>query len=128
MGKYNLGKSNASVNIHITKDNLFIDEKRCNELINNIDNNLELIEKTMLNIERILNRSVSLKAVTSTRVKVFKSWARKCKSQATSVERLREKLATGYDEDVRYYPIKVLDDRIKELEEKIALLEKSEKR
>ena len=38
MGKYNLGKSNASVNIHITKDNLFIDEKRCNELINNMVN------------------------------------------------------------------------------------------
>ena len=128
MGKYNLGKSTVSVNVEINKDDLYVDEKKCGKLVKSIDKNLELIEKSMMNIERILNKSISAGAVTSSRAKVFKSWSRKCKSQANSALKLREKVEASYAEDVKKYPIKVLDDRIMELEKKLALLEKEEKR
>ena len=128
MGKYSLGKSNSSINEQITKDNLFIDEKRCSKLVNSIDKNLELIEQSMLNIEGLLNKSLSMGVVTSSRNKIFKSWSRKCKSQANSANKLREKITDSYGEDVRYYPIKLLEDKITALEDKIARLEKDEKR
>ena len=63
MGKYSLGKSKSTINEQITKENLFIDEKRCKKLQTNIDKNLELIEKSMINIERLLNKSLSMGAV-----------------------------------------------------------------
>lgn len=128
MGKYSLGKSNSSINEQITKDNLFIDEKRCSKLVNSIDKNLELIEQSMLNVESLLNKSLSMGVVTSSRNKVFKSWSRKCKSQANSANNLREKVTNSYEEDVRYYPIKLLEDKITALEDKVAQLEKNEKR
>ena len=56
MGKYNLGKSAASVNVAINKDDLFVDEKKCGKLVKSIDKNLELLEKSMMNIERLLNK------------------------------------------------------------------------
>ena len=128
MGKYSLGKSKSSINEQITKGNLFIDEKRCGKLEASINKNLELIEKSMLNVEKLLNKSLKSGAVTGSRVKVFKSWSRKCNSQANSAARLRDKIREGYEADVKYYPIKQLDDRIAELEEKLAKLEKDEKR
>ena len=42
MGKYDLGKSKSSINEEITKDNLFIDEKRCKKLVSSIDKNSDL--------------------------------------------------------------------------------------
>ncbi len=128
MGKYSLGKSKSTINEQITKENLFIDEKRCKKLQTNIDKNLELIEKSMINIERLLNKSLSMGAVSGTRTKVFKSWSRKCKSQANSAASLRDKIVESYEADVKYYPIKELNDKIKELETKIARLEKEGKR
>ncbi len=128
MGKYNLGKSKTSVNVQITKDNLYIDEKRCKKLEKSIEKNLDVLEKSMMNIEVILNKAVKTGAVTSSRAKVFKSWGRKCKSQANSASKLKEKISTSFAEDAKNYPIKLLDERIMELEKKLASLEKVEKR
>lgn len=128
MGKYDLGKSKSSINEEITRDNLFIDEKRCEKLVSSIDKNLELIEKSMLSIEKLLNKSLKDGVVTGSRVKVFKSWSRKCSSQANSASKIREKVDGAYEYDIKYYPIKALDDRIKELEYKIDQLMKEEKR
>ena len=128
MGKYSLGKSKSSINEQIKKDSLFVDEKKSSKLIASIDKNLELIEKSMLNIEGLLNKSINSGAVSNSRTKIFKSWARKCKSQANSANKLKDKINESYQADVKYYPIKVLDDRIAELEQKLAQLEKDEKR
>lgn len=128
MGKYSLGKSNSVINEQMTKDNLFIDEKRCSKLEQSINKNLELVEQSMLSIEKLLNKSLSSGAVSSSRIKIFKSWSRKCKSQANSSNRLREKIENSYEADINYYPIKVLEDKINNLEEKIAQLEKAGER
>ena len=82
----------------------------------------------MLSIEKLLSKSLKDGVVTGSRVKVFKSWSRKCSSQANSASKIREKVKDVYEYDIKYYPIKALDDRIKELESKIDQLMKEEKR
>lgn len=126
MGKYNLGKRKSAVNEKITKDNLFVDEARAQKLTGNIDKNLELIEKSLLSIDKLLMKAVNTGDIKGSRIKVFKSWSRKCKSQANSAEKLRGKMKESYEKDVRLYPVKVLDDKIADLEKKIALLEGKE--
>ena len=128
MKKTNLGKSNSVVSEKLDKNNLFVVEKKSKKVVYNIDKNLELIADSMTNIEKLLNKTLSTTKVSSSRIKVFRLWSRKCKSQANSAEKLREKLVNGYEEDVRTYPLKKLEDRIKELEARISQLDEEEKR
>ena len=110
MKKTNLGKSNSVVSEKLDKNNLFVDEKKSKKVVYNIDKNLELIADSMTNIEKLLNKTLSTTKVSSSRIKVFRLWSRKCKSQANSAEKLREKLVNGYEEDVRTYPLKKLEE------------------
>ena len=127
MKKTNLGKSSSVVSEKLDKNNLFVDEKKSKIVVDNINKNLELVSDSMTNIEKLLNKTLSSTKVSSSRIKVFRLWARKCKSQANSAEKLREKLVNGYEEDVRNYPLKKLEDRINELESKLKQLNKVEK-
>jgi hypothetical protein len=126
MKKYNLGKKEVVVSDKLSKNELYVDEKRAVKIEASIEKNLELISDSMLNIEKLLSKTLNTAKVSSSRVKIFKLWARKCKSQANSAETIKNKINESFNLDLRFYPIKLLDDRINELSEKIALLEKNE--
>ena len=119
MGKYNLGKTSLVVSDKINKSDLYINEKKLNKLIYDMDSELDTLRKSLLKIQKLLNQSVNAGFVKGTRSTTFKSWARKAKSQSTQAEKLRVKLLESYEEDVKKYPVYLLDQRLAMLEEKI---------
>ena len=124
MGKYNLGKSITGIGPNIKRDNLFLNESRADSTMKSTLKVLDDINNSLQKINIILNRSVKIGAVKGNKANSFKAWARKCKSQANSTLKLKEKVSTKYNKDVKDYPIKLLDDRIAELEKKIAMMSK----
>ena len=122
MGKYSLGKSTTKMGSKITKDELYLNEAKVDPVIRNINKELDGINDSLQKINIILNKSVKLGAVKGSKANTFKSWAKKSKGQAANALKLKEKVSTKYNKDVKDYPIKLLDDRIAELEKKIAAM------
>jgi len=122
MGKYNLGPVSTEVNHSINKNSLFVNEAKANPVEKDMEEQLEIIRCSFIKIQELLNRTVNLGLVKGTRAEVFRGWAKKAKSQATSAEKLRNTLVEKYAEDVKNYPIQMLDNRIAELERKISSL------
>ena len=124
MGKYNLGKSTTKIQEKITKEGIYINEVKADPIIKNILKGLDDINTSLQKINITLNRSVNIGVVKGTKANTFKSWARKSKEQANNALKLKEKISTKYNKDVKDYPIKLLDERIAELEKKIAMMSK----
>ena len=124
MGKYNLGKSTTKIQEKITKEGIYINEVKADPIIKNILKELDDINTSLQKINITLNRSVNIGVVKGTKANTFKSWARKSKEQANNALKLKEKISTKYNKDVKDYPIKLLDERIAELEKKIAMMSK----
>lgn len=122
MGKYNLGKSTTKIQSNIVKEGIYINEVKSEPIVKNIVKELNDISSTLQTINNILNRSVNIGAVKGNRANTFKSWARKSKEQANNALKLEDKVSSKYNKDVKDYPIKLLDDRIAELEKKIAMM------
>lgn len=122
MGKYNLGKSTTRMGTKLTKGELYLNEVKTEPIIKNILKELDGISVSLQKINIILNRSAKIGAVKGNKASTFKAWGRKSKSQADSALKLKEKASTKYNKDVKDYPIKLLDDRIAELEKKIAAM------
>ena len=119
MGKYNLGKSTKEVQNKIVKDKLSINEAKAKTLVKDIDKQLDNISDSLHKINNILNRSVSIGLIKGSKGNSFKSWAKKSKGQADNAIKLKTRLDESFETDVREYPIKLLDQRIAELEKKI---------
>lgn len=124
MGKYSLGRSTTKMGGKLSKNELYINEVKTEPVVNNILKELDDISNSLQKININLNRVVKIGAVKGSKANTFKSWARKSKEQATNALKIREKVSIKYNKDVRDYPIKLLDDRIKELEDRIAMLSK----
>ena len=124
MGKYNLGKSTTKMGTKLAKDQMYLNEVKADPIINNISKGLDGISTSLQKINIMLNRTVKLGAIKGSKAITFKSWARKSKAQANNVLKIKDKVTTKYNKDVKDYPIKLLDDRIAELEKKIAMLSK----
>lgn len=119
MGKYNLGKSVIDVSNKIDKNNLYIDSNKMDLLVNDMDLQLENIRVSLSRINNILNIVTKNGYVKGSRKETFKNWSLKAKSQSNNALKLRNMLFKKYNEDLEIYPIKLLDDRISILEEKI---------
>lgn len=124
MGKYNLGKSTTKIQDKIIKEGIFINEVKADPIVKNILKELDDISTSLRKINITLNRSVNIGAIKGSKANTFKAWARKSKEQANNAEKLQEKITTKYNKDVKDYPIKLLDERIAELEKKIAMMSK----
>ena len=122
MGKYNLGKSITKMDQRLVKEGIYINEVKADPIVRNILKELDDVSVSLQKINIILNRSVNIGVVKGNKANTFKAWARKGKEQANNALKVKEKLSTKYDKDVRDYPIKLLDDRIAELEKKIAMM------
>lgn len=122
MGKYSLGKSTTKMSTKLSKDELYLNEVKAEKVVKNILKELDGINDSLQKINIILNKSIKLGVVKGSKANTFKSWAKKCKGQANNALKLKEKVSTKYDKDAKDYPIKLLDDRIAELEKKIAAM------
>ena len=122
MGKYNLGKSTTKMGEKLVKEGIFINEVKSDPIIKNIIKELDDISVSLQKINIILNRSVNIGIIKGNKANTFKAWARKSKEQANNSLKLQEKVITKYNKDVKDYPIKLLDERIAELEKKIAMM------
>lgn len=120
MGKYNLGENNTGLSDQIIRTHMYLNEKKSNKLVDSIEEQLDDIRKSLLHIQLLLNQSAKTEMVKGKRAEAFKGWAKKSKSQANQVEKLKEKLVKTYQDDVHNYPLQLLDDRIAELEKRIA--------
>jgi len=119
MGKYNLGKATTKQGEKIINEGIYINEGKANILVKDINKQLDNVSLSLHKITILLNHAASLGLVKGARSTAFKGWARKSKSQADNALRIKEKLEVKYNEDVKNYPIKLLDERIAELEKKI---------
>ncbi len=124
MGKYNLGMSSSEVANFFDKKNLYVDNKKAKVLVDDTLKQLEIINSSLSKVSALLFEAVSLKYVKGSRASAFKGWARKSKAQAAASLKLSNSVHTKLEDDIRDYPIKLLDDRIAELERKIASLTK----
>ena len=124
MGKYNLGKSTTKMGTKLTKEDIYLNEVKADPIIKNILKELDGVSASLQNINILLNRSVKVAGIKGNKAITFKSWARKSKAQANNALKIKDKVTTKYNKDVKDYPIKLLDDRIAELEKKIAILSK----
>ena len=124
MGKYNLGMSSSEVANFFDKKNLYVDNKKAKVMVDDVVKQLDIINSSLSKVSALLFESVSLKYVKCSRATAFTGWARKAKSQAAASLKLSNNVHTKLEDDIRDYPIKLLDDRIAELERKIASLTK----
>ena len=122
MGKYNLGKSKAREGVKLVKDELYLNEVKAEPIVKNILKELDDISNSLQRINNTMNRSIKVAGIKGNKASTFKAWARKGKEQANNALKLKEKVSTKYNKDVRDYPIKLLDDKIAELEKKIAMM------
>ncbi len=113
---------NATEITGIDKDVLYINESKMRGLSKDMQKQLEIISDSLYNLNSSLNYLISQKIVTGNRLNSYKSWAKRAKSQAIAAEKLITTLNEKCNEDLQLYPIKLLDERIAELEKKIASL------
>ena len=120
MGKYNLGTASIEINKLLNKKDFYLNVSKASNIESDIEKQLDSIKVSLLNINNLLNKATNDGVVSGKRADAFKSWAKKAKSQSLTASKLKEKINNKYSEDVREYPLKVLNDRIAELEKKIA--------
>lgn len=124
MGKFNLGVASTELSNTINRDRLYMNEAKAKPLKDDIEKQLEVIRVSLSNINALLNKTVSNEVVKGSRAETFKGWAKKAKSQAAAVEKIKTLLIEKYAEDARNYPIQLLDNRIAELEKKLSEISK----
>lgn len=122
MGKYSLGTAKIDLDPRMSKDRFFVDSEKSELLEKRIEENLEKVRISLFNINNLLNRSVNAGVVKGMRAKTFRAWAKKAKSQSENADLLSERLSESYFDDVLDYPIKQLEERISILEKEIAEL------
>ena len=124
MGKFDLGVSSTKLSKDIDRNTLFVDERKTKKIVDDMEKQLDIIRISFSNISMLLHKSIKCGVVKGSRADTFRGWARKAKSQSNSVSKLNSMLDENYSNDIRSYPIQLLDMRIAELEKKIAKLEK----
>jgi len=125
MGKYNLGKATTKQNDKIVNEGIYVNENKANILVKDINKQLDNVSLSLHKINILLNHATTLGLVKGARSTAFKGWAKKSKAQAENALRIKEKLEIKYNDDVKNYPIKLLDERIAELEKRIEDLTKN---
>jgi len=123
MKKLSFDKVNVELHKNMNKKTLSLDTKKADASKKNIMKQLDVIAKSLNQLESILNR-MSMKKSFSDEYNAFAiSCAKKCTSQAQAARSLIMNLDSKYNEDQKSVLIKDLDDRISFLEKKISELQ-----
>ncbi len=106
----------------LDKNNLFVNEVKLNSLSKDMQRQLDVIHMSLTNINVDLNKLINQKVFKGNKAETFKGLSKKAKSQAGAALKLKKSLIDDVASDIQLYPLKVLDERISELEKKIANL------
>ena len=95
--------------------NVYVNSTKADLIIKDIEKQFDVIT---------MNKCVYKKTVKNEDCEAFLGWARVCEREARDVVEIKKDFKYAYNDDVKNYTIKLLDDRIAALEKSIAELEK----
>lgn len=123
MGKYNLGEATTQLNINMSDSELYVDSAAARSLQDDIERQLECIQKSLNKINTLMNQAVAGEAVLGSYADAFKGWSNKCSSQSITAKEKLDSFKYKYSNDVKQYTMDLLDSRIAELENQIASID-----
>ena len=123
MKKLVIEKSTVTLNENMNKKSLSLDAKKAEPIKKNIIKQLEVINKSLSELDSILNR-LAIKNLLNDDYKGFAiQCSKKCSSQAQAAALLATNIDSKYNDDQKNILIQDLDDRISFLEERIAKMQ-----
>ncbi len=122
MKKIETKKSGSLLHENMDRKNLSLDRRKADPFKKNIDKQLGIIQKTLSELEVTLNRMSMKRLFTDDHHSLSMQCAKKCASQAQSAKSLMANLDLKYMDDEKMILISELDDRITEVEKRIAEL------
>ena len=124
MSSFSLGKSTTAVLKTVDKNVLYLDTKKATACKTSICKDIDNVVNDMENIHKLLNRCCKNNVVTGAYKTQIQGWSTKSAKQAGYAKSWKKNLNSKFDADTKEYTIKLLTDRIAELEKQIAALEK----
>ena len=106
----------------MNKKKLYLDSANASTIEKEIERQLTSINKTLNNINSILNKAIYKKMVKGDSSKKFIDLSKKISSNIESSNKLANDLALKFDSDFKDYSIGILDSRISELEKKLSII------
>jgi hypothetical protein len=122
MKKIETKKSGSLLHENMDRKNLSLDRRKADPFKKNIDKQLGIIQKTLSELEVTLNRMSMKRLFTDDHHSLSMQCAKKCASQAQSAKSLMANLDLKYMDDEKMILISELDERITEVEKRIAEL------
>lgn len=116
MARYSLGTAKTKIDAKMSKGEVYLDENKATPIKEDMVKQFEVITKALNQIKTDLNKAVSKKVVKGSYAEAFKGWAKKCGSQASAATKRKTTLSTKYNEDVKNFAMRLLNDRITALE------------
>lgn len=116
MKKIDLGKPTTNLSEKVNRKDLYVDSTKGDKLKNNIFKQMDIINKTLVELDSTLNKMSYKKAFSDEYVNLSVQCAKKCLSQSKLGVNLRSSFEEKYTEDARNYVIKNLDERISYIE------------
>ena len=108
----------------LDKNNLYVNEVKLDSFSKDMEKQLNTIVLSLNDISVNINKLINQKVFKGNKAETLKGLSKKAKSQSSAADKLRKDLCDKVNEDIQFYPIKILDDRISELERKINNLTK----
>lgn len=124
MKKYNLGRPIVTLNNNMKLKNVYVNSTKADLIVKDIEKQFDAITKSLNKIDTILNKCVYKKIVKNEQCEAFLGWGRTCAKEAAIIQETKKDFKYAFNDDVKNYTIKLLDDRIAALEKSIADLEK----
>lgn len=119
MKKIDLGKPTTILNENMNRKDLYVDSDNTDKMRKNIIKQFGILNKSLGEMEGILNKMAYKKAFTDEYNNISLQCAKKCAIQAKTASTLKDTFEEKYKDDMRSYIIKTLDDRISYLESRI---------
>lgn len=104
----------------ISSDELILNESKTRKVLKDMDKQLHVLEDAWMDINRSINKLVNQNVIKGKHGESLKSMIKQSKIQSSAAKKLSSNLIDKFEEDVKIYPIQLLDKRISVLEEKIA--------
>lgn len=120
MAKYSLGTAKTKIDPKMNKGEVYLDESKATAIKDDMIKQFDNITASLNQIKADLNKAVSKKVVKGSYANAFTGWSKKCGTQASNATKRKTSLNSKYNEDVKNFAMKLLNDRIAKLESIIA--------
>ena len=107
---------------NMKKNNLVVNQKNASPLINDMVKQMSVIEDSLNQVNNILNKVVYKKVIDGKDIDNFLNIGTKCSTTASIFNKLSTNTEIKFNDTLKKYQIKELNERISSLEDKIALL------